>query len=872
MVLTEELDLLKTIAGKSGEGRTKQPKHEGSIIATYNAYLPFYEEVLLQRLVSSGCQHNVLLMDETMLAQSLASVSGSPKLAGRKYTLVPMRVAGAFHPKITMLVGKKSARILIGSHNVTLSGFGRNRELTTLIDVPEGGDDPNAGLAQSMGKFLGAWLQRQRGWLPDSILDAAERTFSDFAPWLLGEMSNEPSGLTFAGTSPEGETLWHAVRPLLPQKARRVVVCGPFFDRKGQFLNTVSRDLTPAELVIGVEQDTVEFCSYESLPENARCVDASSLWRDHGYLHAKAVWVEGEEGDALITGSANPSSPAWTLDPTKGNVEAIIVEQGEAAYVRAKSLGITSIASLPPLGDEVLRRIAEESGKRRNDDPEPPYSVAVAEAHEREILLKWPGVSTRTVEVLRCWDYVRANCVEPEEVEKDASGVRIVFPTEEVVSSIGMIEAELSDGKVIHAFVHHPVLIGKLSQTSTQRKFRDALDSLGSNSPDLPTLIRLAENLIFESDRPHTVERPRPPGEIQGDDTEPPERITVVISEEETWRNQKKVREWRGGDLTYIIDVLIHNLGIGLRTAAEQLESDEPNEEEQVGSEEEQPDLIFPKVDIAKVCQGKIRTIVTRMLGQFEAANKEVNSAQRPIDQLLAVLAVIREVRAQDGRLSVVTGGQSLVPLDQRKRLLDGSVTGLFGRNSRLFDLTSEAFEDDPNKDVSRLLGLLLWLAWDSGLDGRALQHIPKNDPNERRERLLELALLLNVALAVGKNEHAFGEAQRSMLRTVHETGEGAVFSWINYHRSWCAALVDIKDAADVWTLSRQPAPGNLGIAVNEKPEKKIRVVLGLNAESVILAEVGEGRKEHKSPREKQDQVQFQRGFVATTELPSVLF
>jgi hypothetical protein len=38
------------------------PGYRASIIATYNCYLPFYEQVVLRRLMAKGCAHNILLM------------------------------------------------------------------------------------------------------------------------------------------------------------------------------------------------------------------------------------------------------------------------------------------------------------------------------------------------------------------------------------------------------------------------------------------------------------------------------------------------------------------------------------------------------------------------------------------------------------------------------------------------------------------------------------------------------------------------------------------------------------------------------------------------------------------------------------------
>ena len=43
----------------------KRGGYEASLITTFNATLPFYEEVILRKLVGAGCRHNVVLMDRS---------------------------------------------------------------------------------------------------------------------------------------------------------------------------------------------------------------------------------------------------------------------------------------------------------------------------------------------------------------------------------------------------------------------------------------------------------------------------------------------------------------------------------------------------------------------------------------------------------------------------------------------------------------------------------------------------------------------------------------------------------------------------------------------------------------------------------------
>ena len=100
---------------------------EAAIVATYNASFGFYERVLLRRLQAVGCRAHLLLTDARQCSRAFATEEDLPEYAGAEYGLLPVRAAGAFHPKFVLLLGPKRARLIIGSHNVTLCGFGLNR-------------------------------------------------------------------------------------------------------------------------------------------------------------------------------------------------------------------------------------------------------------------------------------------------------------------------------------------------------------------------------------------------------------------------------------------------------------------------------------------------------------------------------------------------------------------------------------------------------------------------------------------------------------------------------------------------------------------------------------------------------------------------
>lgn len=123
--------------------------YDSCIMTTYNAYFPFYEEVLLRRLRNKGVSRNIVLIDSK---QCKAAMQESfPLLAGRQYTLAPMSCDAAFHPKIILLLGKKKGLLAVGSHNLTFAGLGTNAEITNIIKFTLGKDESRLGV------FWQAW-------------------------------------------------------------------------------------------------------------------------------------------------------------------------------------------------------------------------------------------------------------------------------------------------------------------------------------------------------------------------------------------------------------------------------------------------------------------------------------------------------------------------------------------------------------------------------------------------------------------------------------------------------------------------------------------------------------------------------------------
>lgn len=844
--MSDEIDLFASLAGKGAKTESsarKSGKFNASIIATYNCYLPFYENLVLRRLLASGCQYNVLLMDSRQLTESLEAPTLRPRLAGQSYSLVPIRAPGAFHPKLAILVGKQHVRLLVGSHNVTLSGFGRNRELSTQIDILRGEEDPNAPMAMAVWRFVEDWLRVQTEFLPRPVIDAVLQVASRFAPWLMND-SDQKGTVRFLGSSPKGPSLWESVRPYITKRPSRIVILGPFFDHKFDFIRTIRDDVEMDDIVIGVEPDKVFMKSVKARPDGVRFVDVSRIGRGEGYLHAKAIFAEFKGGRSLlVTGSANPSQPAWTKSVVRRNAEAVLIHTGPDARSLAEKIDIAKIPSMPELDQETWNSIQLRMDKEKSA-PEGPAKplLAVAVADEDVIVVQTSEVNCDSAVCLQQDD--SSQLVRSVDIEKVDGGLRIRFP-ETDLSLARFIELRESDRVLVRALVHHPMAIASLNRTSTQQRFREALDSLGREGSDIATLIRLAETMIFDADDVEShvsAHRGRLGGKDKEQAIEDDTPIkSLIVESRATRKKRRRMRELSAGDLGYIIDTLIYRLGVGLYSPVEQLEARGPSEEEQIGADD---DVQAPEEiqggDLVRVCHGKVRTVVSRMLKQLERAHGRQVPPAGAIRQLLAVLALLRELRRQDPRLASITGGQSLVPVLQQERLIDGALEKLFERQKGLYVEAMRSLGDDPDGDLPRLRGLLLWLAWDAGLDARREPEENEDDDEEGVIPFFERAQLATLLPLVVSDPAAVQEACASILIESGDVREVEARHWLDAHLRWGEAILERYRNRHKWPKgSHGVAPGSLALATRERTQR-LRLLIGRQGETVRLVDIGE--------------------------------
>lgn len=807
----------------------KRGGYEASLITTFNATLPFYEEVLLRRLVAAGCRHNVVLMDQRECAASWGSEATRPRLAGYNYTLLPIRVAGAFHPKVCLLLGAKKASIIIGSHNLTLSGMGFNREVSNWVEVASVKDAQGAALLVSVWGMVKSWIELERDRAPLSLLDSALAIERFISPLIVNAVEmTTPAALA---QNPGGPSLLDQLVERVPETVKRIGVLGAFFDHQLTFVKSLKSRWPNAEVVVGIDPDTVQHPGAIGA-DIARHVDVRALFsKGGGYLHAKALYFESANtaDDIFVSGSANPSRPAWMGEAGSGNVEAVVLQAGSEARQAAEATAMHELLELPGLAAEMLASLSV-SHKVNADEGTDGLPVLLGYSNHAGSLI-----------------YISCNGVTLEGVT-----ARFFGPNLEDLASVGAVKYAADTLEVpisippnnirsclllrngnpfARAMIQHPVLLESSARSSKQFQIRSALSELGSSEVDISKIIAVVERVIFAPQSEQEVEvalREYTGRALKADPRLYPE--SLAINADDMVRNKRKVRLLKSGDLAYLLDVLVRRLNDGLELQTAGLDKAGRSEEEQVGQDDaEEPEVnANPEVSselVAKAVCARGRTLCRRMVEQLKLATTNEPRQISVLAQLIAVLAILRELRHLEKSDHWRKAGLRLTDEKDRRYLLEHSFKYLLGANGKLLVAFDSVAGEDTDESM-QLRTLLVWLAWDLG-ERLTLEVARIWDKAEKMSKLQSNAVFLSLMPMIAVDDEAMTELHEHLQKTCRDTPEAVSHAdqWLSLHLAYGALWASgFREAVDLELGGFCSVPG-----IVEEP----RVILELTSAAV---------------------------------------
>ncbi|KCZ83533.1 hypothetical protein HAD_13064 [Hyphomonas adhaerens MHS-3] len=732
---------------------------------------------------------------------------------------MPVKVGGAFHPKLIFLTGKDKGLVLVGSHNMTLSGFGFNREMTNLVRIDGRADAEGVSLAQDVWAEIEYWLSHFTSDVPDQIRLMVRRV-REFAPWMQSAARKDGRVRLLAGR-PNSASLWSQFANSIGGDVDSVSLTGAFFDRELNFVRQVANDLRPKRLTIAVDPNTVQISpnartliDISLVSAKALGVDEESDLESSRYLHAKGIFVQQEDGQAIFaSGSANPSAPAWLSPNLRSNVELMLAYYGDQAHSAAEATGFASIAGMPFLCEEDWLAIRENAETQTEAEP-PSHRSGVAVVEDFRVLLDRNLLSELLEPKFILFSPEGITLGQSTQPRPQDELVIVEFPEADLLAA-SALNVVVDDRLVLKLLLHHCKEVEEQSRSGTQRRFKEALQSLESDSPNIEALIGCIEKIVFsEATEAKSVAsvKASASGNTSEDGLTEPGGLAIDV-EEMTGRRPKK-RLNHNGDFGYLLDTLIYHLNLNRSAPTEHVDLMGRSEEEQVGADDDQDEESYvsrKQEEILTACHAKVKTLIYRMTAQLKAFVKGEQPLEQVLVRLLAVLAVLRELRKCDGRVTWVEKGKTTVPEEVRSKLLNEIMFSLFEGEQSLLHLEGLGEEIQSSDDVARLKGLLLWLAWDCRLamDLRKQFNESQESLNSRLERnamvlaLAQMAHSEDVVLEEAEESiGGFSSSDKSWLRNIDSLSQ------------WCLA-VRKNSSKNTWPEGAEP--GDVALSRNIK-------------------------------------------------------
>ena len=296
------------------------------IITTYGADLAFYERDLWRQINSA--KNRLIFADARQVQRRLLAAEGTSLLrhVNRSYVLAPVRIAGAAHAKLILLLAEDRGLLAVGSGNLGLDGYASQGECFTTSQWSE--EHPQHLHAFVAAKdFLDEMTTRL---LVDEVVKPRLQQVWRDAPWIYGAVSEVTS------------TVRHNLeQPLLDQfidlidgrPVRELVVHAPFYDHRCRALSELIDRTQPQSLQVLLQERITsvnpsrlsKVLSEAPSQVEVRAVQAHERGT---ILHAKFVVARLNSSDVCLQGSPNMSTPALVQNGLTGNIEIANLLEG----------------------------------------------------------------------------------------------------------------------------------------------------------------------------------------------------------------------------------------------------------------------------------------------------------------------------------------------------------------------------------------------------------------------------------------------------------------------------------------------------------------------------------------------------------------
>ena len=295
----------------------KNGKFHSAVLTTYAVDLIHFDRHLINMLHRKQiCSINILV-DANQLEKEMEYVD--PRFMngiGKEYCIQGISSKGAFHPKINFFVGDDSVLVLLGTGNLTVAGHGKNHEAFTGLMV-DSNNDTHRPLIEECWRYIYRFSNQFGSFDKNRILREIPENCTILSPEyhvVPHRLCNVQNGLYAALLyNDDLSSYLKQITDIVPlQEVQKVTVVSPFFDEKGESLETFAELCPNAKVDVLIHKecslppcqmpDNNRICFYD-FKETARGKINFKVYDRQ--LHAKLFHFKTADKEYCVIGSAN---------------------------------------------------------------------------------------------------------------------------------------------------------------------------------------------------------------------------------------------------------------------------------------------------------------------------------------------------------------------------------------------------------------------------------------------------------------------------------------------------------------------------------------------------------------------------------------
>lgn len=316
MAQSNKYSLLEEISKCSG--------YDYALMTTFNFDIKFFERAILNPLYARGLKKITVFVDDKEFSKSIKSVTNCHM--GRKYMVNPIVMDGSFHPKLILLLGKKKARLFVGSANLTTSGLTTNNEVFNYIDYSEKNPENIDIICAAIDFFIEVNNLSYKQDI-DLIREAVSQKYY--------RKPNQRGDCIFVNNTKT--SILKQLTEYIDQEVNCIKVIVPYYDQQLKAL-TALKTAYPDALI-----HTYIYKYLSTFPEQGDdigLIDSIEVFEGfndnnsyswNNFYHGKVFLFECANADYVLYGSANCTQSALVKSKKEGgNIECGFLERGES--------------------------------------------------------------------------------------------------------------------------------------------------------------------------------------------------------------------------------------------------------------------------------------------------------------------------------------------------------------------------------------------------------------------------------------------------------------------------------------------------------------------------------------------------------------